>query len=251
MNAELAVEWKPSAEKQQAELDIYRGSWWNQMEHRSKNALMFETFLFATNIGWRSGGLILIGMGLYKLGVFNATCSKRFYLAMVAIGFAVGLPLVAYGVYRNEAEGWSVEYSFFIGPLFNYWGSILVALGWVGVVMLICQHRAWHRLTAPLSATGRMALSCYLLQSILATSFYNGHGLGWFGYHERWQQYVTVVVIWIVCLIFASVWLRYFRFGPMEWLWRSLTYWKLQPLVEVSMSRQDSSTRRTAEEEKS
>jgi uncharacterized protein len=236
MKMELAEDWEPGNEGIQEELAAFRGSWWDQLGHRTIGAFFFETFLFAINFGWRSGGLILIGMGLYKFGVFSATCPPRFYRMLVAIAIVIGLPLVAYGIHRNEAAAWSLEFSFFYGPLYNYWGSILIALGWVGCVMLVCQRYGTSnapvrsRWTAPLAAAGRMSLSCYLLQSILATSIYYGHGLGWFGYQERWQQYLTVVGIWGVCLVFASVWLKYFRFGPFEWLWRSLTYFQFQPM---------------------
>lgn len=230
MNEQMKEVWAPGEAQIQTELEIYRGSWLHQLPHRAMSAAFFETFLFLINFGWRSAGLILIGMALYKLGVFSAERSTKFYLAMLAIAILVGLPMVAYGVHRNEINNWSMEYSFYFGPLFNYWGSILVALGWVAAVMLVCKQKDYHGLTRPFAAAGRMALTCYLLQSIIATTLFYGHGLGRFGYFERWQQYLTVAIIWIALLIFASVWLRYFRFGPFEWLWRSLTYLKLQPM---------------------
>jgi uncharacterized protein len=232
MKAGIAASWSPSAEVLQQELDAYRGSWLEQLGERSPTALFFETFLFAINFGWRSAGLMLIGMALYKWNVFSATRSTRFYVGLTACGALIGLPLVGYGIYRNEQANWSMEYSFSYGPLFNYWGSVLVALAWVGGVMLICKLQIWQAFTRRLSCAGRMALSCYLLQSLVATAIFYGHGLGQFGHLERWQQYLVVIGIWIVCLVFSSQWLRAFRFGPFEWLWRSLTYWKLQPMLK-------------------
>jgi uncharacterized protein len=232
MNQELAADWFPGSERQLHELETYRSSWLTQtLEHRSLAALMFETFLFAIAFGWRSSGMILIGMGLYKLGVFSAARSNVFYWSCIAVAAFIGLPLIAYGVYQNEKHGWALEYAFFYGSQYNYWGSILVAIGWVGVTMLVCKSSQFPWITSPLGAVGRMALSCYLAQSVLATTIFYGHGFGQFGYFERWQQYLTVVGIWVFCLFFASLWLRFFQFGPMEWLWRSLTYMRLQPML--------------------
>lgn len=74
-----------------------------------------------------------------------------------------------------------------------------------------------------------MALTCYLMQSVICTLIFHGRGLGQFGYFSRPQQLGVVIAIWLLQLVFASWWLQRFRFGPMEWLWRSLSYWKIQP----------------------
>ena len=81
-----------------------------------------------------------------------------------------------------------------------------------------------------LSAVGQMAFTNYLMQSIICTFFFYGHGLGYYGKLYFHQIYYVVAAVWIFQLIFSSIWLRYFRFGPFEWVWRSLTYWKMQPM---------------------
>ena len=75
-----------------------------------------------------------------------------------------------------------------------------------------------------------MAFSNYLMQSIICTLIFNGYGLRWFDAMERYQIYIVVAGIWIFQIIFSNIWLRHYRFGPLEWVWRSLTYWKKQPL---------------------
>jgi uncharacterized protein len=75
-----------------------------------------------------------------------------------------------------------------------------------------------------------MALTNYLMQTIICTTIFYGHGLGRFGHFERTEQILTVLAVWIVELIWSPIWMRYFRFGPFEWLWRSLTYLKPQPM---------------------
>jgi uncharacterized protein len=173
---------------------------------------------------------MLLGMALFKTGVLSAARSGRFYAGMVAIGYGAGLPLVIAGVVRNFAAGWAYEYSMFFGSQYNYWGSVLVALGHVGLVMLFCRSGLLSGLKRVLAAYGRMALTNYLVQTVICTTLFYGHGLGLFGYVERWQQILLVVAIWVVQLVYSPLWLQRYRFGPAEWAWRSLTYGRRQPM---------------------
>ena len=221
--------WQPTPEMIEAELAAYRGGWLVQQPVRSAGALEFETFALITWGLWRAGGLMLIGMALFRRGVFSAECSPRFYAALIAVAVAIGLPLVGYGIATDFARGWPV-WSFFIGAQFNYWPSIVVSLGYVGVVMLACRTSALRALTRPLAAVGRTALTNYLLQTILCTALFYGHGLGWFGFVDRMWQVGVVVAVWTVQLVASPLWLRRYRFGPAEWAWRSLTYGVRLPL---------------------
>jgi uncharacterized protein len=149
------------------------------------------------------------------------------------IGLLVGLAIVILGVENFEAAGWSFEYSFFIGTQFNYWGSLFVSFGYVCIVMLVCRNGWIPWLQRSLAAVGQMALTNYLLQTILCTTFFYGHGCGWYGYLSRIELVAVVLAVWILQLIASPLWLKKFRFGPFEWLWRSLTYWRLQPILRV------------------
>lgn len=226
----LRVSWKPGTEAIAKEIAAYQGGWPEQMAQRASSAFWFQTFLFLIFQGWRAGGLMLVGMALLKWGVLTAQRPPRFYRTMLAAGFVIGLPVVIYGVMRNFAAGWSLDYSMFFGWQFNYWGSLFMASAYVGVVMLACQTKPLERFTRPFAAVGRLALSNYLLQTLICTTIFYGHGFGLFGEVERAGQVLIVLAIWVVQLIVSPIWLRYFKFGPAEWLWRSLTYWKIQPM---------------------
>jgi uncharacterized protein len=226
-----AENWQPPAEALERALAVYRGSWLDQMRLRGRDAIFFETFLLVFGVAWRAGGMMLIGMGLFKLGVFSARRSAIFYGALLGLGALVGLPVVGYGVHLNEASGWDVRWSFFFGSQFNYWASILVALGWVGLVMLLCRSGALRAVRRVLAAVGQMALTNYLMQTIICSTIFYGHGFGQFGAFERTGQLATVLAVWAVQLTWSPLWLRWFRFGPFEWLWRSLTYLRLQPML--------------------
>ena len=230
IDAIMVEMWQPTAETQQAEIAEMRSGFAQQILHRAPGTFMFQTLMVMVWGLWRAGGLMLIGMALFKLGVFSGRRSTRLYLAMTLIGACIGIPVILYGVQRNFAEDWRGEYSFFVGSQYNYWASLLVSLAWVGAVMLMCRAAFWRSVLTPIGAVGRMALTNYLMQTILCTLIFNGHGLGLFGRVERTGQVAIVLGVWAVQLIVSPLWLRRFQFGPFEWLWRSLTYFKLQPV---------------------
>jgi uncharacterized protein len=226
---EIAKEWQPDQQAIQSELDAYRGSWLDQAPYRSLNALMFQTVGLALWVFWRATGLMLVGMGLFKLGYFQAKWSSLTYGLLALFGFAVGISISAYGVHWNEIRGWSVEQSFFLGGLWNYFGSLFTAIGLVSLILLVYKNRILFGQYS-LAAIGQTALSNYLLQTLICTTIFYGHGLGYFGYLSRLEQLLVVLGIWAVQCTLSPLWLRYFRFGPAEWMWRSLTYWKRQPM---------------------
>jgi uncharacterized protein len=212
------------------QIEIHRGGYWGIVKERSGNLLGEHTigFLLA---GWSVAmGRMLIGMGLMKTGVFSATRSRRFYLWMMALGYGIGLPLMIFDANELIAHNFSGTYEMHGGLYYNLFGSMVVALGHVGMVMLIVQSGALSWLTKRLAAVGRMALSNYLTHSIVCTTLFYGYGFGLFGTINRTGLAAIVLVIWVSQLLISPIWLRHFRYGPAEWLWRSLTYWKLQPM---------------------
>ncbi len=215
--------WQPTAEVLAREVSAYRGSWLEQMEVRAPTALMFQTFVLVLWGFWRAAGMMLIGMALYKSGILSARGPARVYVSFIAVATLIGLPLVAYGVYWNTGNEWGLS-SMFLGTQFNYWGSVLVMLGWIGAFSLVYQRGAFEWLTARLAAVGRMAFTNYLMQTVICVSLFYGHGLGWYGEVERSGQILVVFAIWLLQLWYSPLWLSRFRQGPMEGLWRRLTY---------------------------
>ena len=225
--------WQPTPQMTADEVAAYQGSWTKQMPHRAIDSVQMETGFFLGFTLWRAGGLMLIGMALFKLGVFAAKRSQSVYWTMITVALLVGLPVTLYGTYRDFAAGWDFRYSFFYGMEFNYWASILMSLGWVGAIMLASKAEALLPLRRRLAAVGRMAFSNYIMHTILCTIVFYGYGWGLFGKVERVWQLVVVLVVWTVQLIVSPIWLRHFHFGPLEWLWRSLTYWQWEPFRRV------------------
>jgi uncharacterized protein len=221
---------KPPPDAVAKEVAAYRGGWLEQAKYRNPTAILCETWQFATVASWRAGSMMCVGIALAKLDVFTARRSSKTYLLMAILGLVIGLPVVLYGVHANFAVDWDGMYSSNIGMLYNFWGSVPMIFFWIGLIMLACKHGLARGLQRRLAAVGQMALSNYLLQTIICTTLFYGHGLGLYGKLERTEQAMVVLAVWIFHLITSPLWLRYFHFGPIEWLWRAVTYLKLPPM---------------------
>lgn len=225
---ETRKSWLPPPEILQNEINAYTGSFSEQMTQRSQSALMLETFVFLTTFLWRAGGLMLVGMALFKWGILAAVKSKTFYLKGWLISWLIGLPIIIYGLIQNFSNDWVMEYSMFLGSQFNYWGSLFVAFGYICLIMLWVKSDLFKKMKSKLAAVGRMALTNYLMQSIICVFIFYGIGLGLFGQVERNTQIIIVLGIWVLQLLWSKPWLQKYLFGPFEWLWRSLSYRKQQ-----------------------
>ena len=170
--------------------------------------------------------LVLLGMALYKWEIFSPGKSNRFYLRTALYGLVPGFLLSGLGVYLNFTKQWSMEYSMFLGKQFNYVGSVGVALGYTALVMLCSKSDAYAWIRNIFSAVGRMAFSNYILMTLICTYVFYGHGLGLYGSVERKFQVLIVLAIWMLILFISPLWLRRFSFGPLERIWRTLTYWR-------------------------
>ena len=115
--------WQPPAEVIDADLAAYRGGWLEQLPARSATAFAFETVVLLMWGLWRAGGLMLIGMALFKLDLFSARRPGRFYGVLATAALAAGWAIDAWGLTLDFRYGWDI-WSFFQGEQFNYWGSI-------------------------------------------------------------------------------------------------------------------------------
>ena len=170
---------------------------------------------------------MLIGMALYRLNVLNAQAPVRTYALMAVLGFGLGLPLRIWQGAAAFANGG--DYSALAEGTFQI-GRLLMTLGWLGVFMLAWKTVPLRGLFAPLSALGRMALTGYLAQSAAAALIFSGFGLGlWntLGWPERW---LIVPLVMTALALFSTAWLSRFAMGPVEWIWRALTFGTAPPL---------------------
>jgi len=221
---------RPDAETIAHFNQVYGGSWLAQMENRIPDALANETIAVLLFMGWIAAGMMLLGMAMQKHGVLTAKSSNRSYGLMIGAALVVGFPLLIYSFVWSFARQWRLPDGFLLGWCFRETSYLVIAFGWIGAVMLICRHGKRPRLSMVLGAVGRMALTNYLMQSVICSFIFYGHGLGLVGKVDHFGQILITLFIWSAQLVFSPIWLARFQFGPVEWLWRSLTYRRKQPM---------------------
>jgi uncharacterized protein len=223
----------PPEEQVARDLKAYLGNYPDIVVHRAPMVIGMQTQAILAFLLWRVGGLMLIGMALMKLNILSAERSIAFYRKMMLAGYGIGIPIMIFSIYFVTAHQWDHVFMFRIGMAPNYVGSVFVALGHIALVMLIVKSDVSKRLMQRFAAVGRMAFTNYLLHSIILTTVFYGYGLGLYGQIPRlWQMLFVIAVIGLQMMV-SPLWLKHFRFGPAEWLWRSLTYWQRQPMRRV------------------
>jgi uncharacterized protein len=203
-----------------------------------KRAFEMQT-KFVLIIMWDSVALMLLGIALYKWGFLTGEWSNRAYWWTLLIGYGLGLPLATYSFYHSylhqpnleaflrRVEQVPIEWTGLIYPF----QRILLVLAHVSALVLLYKAGLFARLFRCLEAVGQMAFTNYVMQSVICTLVFFGYGLNYYGELEYYQLYLFVLGVWAFQLALSPLWLRYFLFGPLEWLWRSLTYWKIQPFI--------------------
>ena len=228
---DLRLDWAPTNELIEQEITAFTGSISSQIKINSQQALFLETFVFLIQFLWRAGGFMLVGMALFRWGVLSAERSRSFYLKSAFYSLIIGFPIVIYGIYMNFTMNWDFQYSMFTGSQFNYWGSLFVAYGYISLIMVFAQSDNYYTMKKRLASIGQMALTNYILHSFIGVLIFFGIGFGFFGKIDRSLQILIVGIIWIFQYLTSEKWLNSYRFGPLEWVWRSLTYGKKQPFL--------------------
>jgi uncharacterized protein len=211
-------------------LSVYNGGYVEQLMHR----LQTVPVLFAAEFAFfapRTIGLMFFGMAFIKTGVLQGKKPVWLYGLMIVSG-AVAL----YYIDGTARHMLAIDFAFpdymAWGQAANMIGSLFVALGYMALVVLIGKVGFLRIIRYPFAAAGRMAFSNYIAQSLIATTLFYGWGLGWFGDVDRVGQVQLVWKIWVGLLVWSMLWLQVFRFGPLEWVWRSLTYGKFAPMFK-------------------
>ena len=182
---------------------------------------------------WDISSMMFLGMALFGFGFFNQRFSSSKYLFIALLTLAIGFGLAWFRIHFQNIK--LVDYAKYIEKQalpFNQFFPIermMLATGYASMIMLLLRTNILNWLWQALAAVGRMALTNYIMQSIVCTFFFYGYGFGYFGRLQQWQLYFMVAEIALVQIVFSVFWLRYFTMGPLEWLWRCLVYRKWLP----------------------
>ena len=204
---------------------------YNYMSDISANLEFYYTYYGI----WDILLFMLLGMAFFKSGILTGQAPAKLYWILFIVGMGAGLLLNWY------------KLQFVVNQQFNQFNVVkykqvefyeisrtLRSLGLFGLIMLLYKSGWFKWLFALMRPVGQMAFTNYLMQSLMCGLFFFGVGFGMMGKLQRYEIYYVVAAVWVIEIIWSHLWLRFFRFGPLEWAWRSLTYWKKQPMRKAN-----------------
>ncbi|MGE5155170.1 MAG: DUF418 domain-containing protein [Bdellovibrio bacteriovorus] len=212
------------------DLALYRSGYLQIFVAQVQEVMAQQSTLFYRRHFFEIGGMMLIGMAFYRWGLLSGRASWGLYLTLALVGLGLGGWLRGIDLYRVYVLGFDPLTLVRLEEGSLDLGRLPVTLGHVGLIGLLCHWGRAPWLTRPLAATGRLALTHYISQTLIAILIFYGFGLGLFGRLERWQLLILWLVVALAQMGLSVLWLRHFRYGPLEWIWRSLIYGRAQPM---------------------
>lgn len=191
--------------------------------------MLIESTIFYDSYWYDILLFFFLGMALYKSGFLLGKKSARLYALVALIGIGLGVYL-NYLICREQYQLRFDQFKFTQQWKFSYYEirRVLQTTGYLSLLILLYKTVPFRKVLNVFAPVGQMAFTNYLSQSIITSIIF--YGFGWFGKMQRYEVYYVVFSIWLFQIVLSHLWLRYFRFGPFEWTWRSLTYWHRQPM---------------------
>ena len=222
--------------KAEKEISAIGGSYASLYKVQSDKSVHVELY-YTYFLAWDVLLFMFLGMAFFKTGVITGNASSKIYWLMFIGGLGLGLLLSQFNQKAVVDNNFS-QYEYTKNVCFNFYQvqRMLRSIGLFGLIMLMYKSGFFKWFFAIFRPVGQMAFTNYLMQSLIGALFFYGIGLNYFGKLERYELYLYTGVVWIIEIIWSHTWLRYFRFGPLEWAWRSLTYWKKQPIRKNNSS---------------
>lgn len=212
--------WLPGIASVQYETFWHTQGGWQAVQGRL-DRFSSSLMALAAQYGWQLAGLMMVGGALMRNGWLQGNRSLTHYrrtgLTLIALAWMLELP----AIYLQWATGWEFRWAAFFLQVPRELGAPLQATGYAALCYGFWPVLAPLKITHAISCVGRMALSNYLLQTLICTTLFDR--LGWFNQLDRLQLLAVVPAVWLVNLLFSVIWLRTFRQGPVEALWRKLT----------------------------
>jgi uncharacterized protein len=210
---------------------VFRSGTWSEMvRYRAVMYLAVGVPLRLLLVSWRVLALFLLGIYFVKRALFlKVEGDPGLYRKMAVYGVVVGMALQMVGAGAQSLAGdFVVALAIFLVGVFA--GVPALSLGYAGLTALVCARWGESVTVRSLAAVGRTALTNYIGQSVICGLIFYSYGLGLYGQLTGTQAMLIAILILAAQVIASTVWLRYFRFGPLEWAWRSASYWRVQPM---------------------
>ncbi|MFM8543075.1 MAG: DUF418 domain-containing protein [Chakrabartia sp.] len=204
------------------DLQLYRGSYPDMVTARLADAVSAQiTMVFG--YGAETTGLMLVGMAFYKSGALTGAWSRPKILRWAVFFYLLGLPISAFLAWKIYAAGFEPLLTAALVDFGHTPARLAVTIGHLMLLLLIAKRPTPGPLLRKIAAAGRVAFSNYILTSLVMTSIFYGYGGGLFGHVTRAQAYLLTIPMIALMIAWPQPWLRGHHYGPLEWLWRSLS----------------------------
>lgn len=225
----LASFGKPGSDEITSDLSLYRSGWpaiFADNLSTFPSSLVNALLLFTLD----TMGMMVLGMAMLKSGFILGLWAPNFYAKVARRAFAIGLgPMIALAAWVI-ASGFDTMTAFGAFFAFSFPFRVVLTVGWAALLLWFVVRNRDNALVVRVAAAGRAAFSNYLGTSLVMTFVFYGWGLGLFGHIDRITAMAFVFAAWGIMLLWSKPWLERFRFGPAEWLWRSLARRSAQPM---------------------
>ena len=212
-----------------SDLALYRSDYATIVDSRL-NDRRYEPFLSFFGFGLETLGLMFLGMAMFKSGFLTGQWDPARYRRWALRSSAIALPPLAFLAWWQASAGFDAIRVFLAFLALSVPFDVLMAVGWAAAIIWWVKVGPMPALKDRVAAAGRMAFTNYLATSIVMTSIFYGYGLNLFGEVSRATLWLFVLGMWALMLLWSKPWLDRFHYGPLEWLWRSLSRLRLQPL---------------------
>jgi uncharacterized protein len=209
-----------------AELAGLRGTWAEGIAYRAATNTDPVTTLLG--VGAETLGYMVWGMAAFQSGFLTGAWERARYGRLAAATLLVGGPITVALVWMITARGFDWRYVALGSMTLSIPIRPLMVVGYASLIMVVGRPGGW--LTERIAAAGRAAFTNYLGTSVVMTAIFHGWGLGLLGGVGRAEMYLLVPVAWGIMLLWSKPWLDRYRYGPLEWLWRSLARLERQPM---------------------
>lgn len=228
--AEFQREFGPlPADKLAEDLARYRGDYAGILAHRLGEGF-WDPIVANLTAALDTLGLMLLGMAGFKSGFLTGKWERARYARYARIGYAIGLPLLTLIALATIANDFDPVTIFTLDFAARVAVNPAVILAHAALILYWLKGAAGSALVTRIAATGRAAFTNYLGTSLICTTLFYGYGFGLYGELSRAEVYIVVLGVWALMLLWSKPWLDRFRYGPLEWLWRSLARRELQPI---------------------
>lgn len=221
---------EPGTDAIARETALYRGSWEAMVAYKANGYLSWGM----SNLhymGLEILGFILLGMAMLKGGFLTGTWPREQYRATARHCFLIGLPPMTGLAIWAWASGFDAVTTFGVVFAWSFPFRVPLTVGVAALIFTMISGREPGALLTRIEAVGRLSLSNYLGTSLILTALFYGWGFGLFGSVSRAACYGIVPLVWALMLLWSYPWINRFRYGPAEWIWRSLTLLRPQPFM--------------------